>query len=63
MFVPTFQTCSLNGLEQNFQSKFKYIISKSKTKHVDDINFHYFTISFNGLLEHSNMNIRISSLT
>ncbi len=42
---------------------FKDIISKSKTKHVDDVNFHCFTISCNGLLEHFDVNIRISVLT
>jgi hypothetical protein len=36
------------------------IIFESKTKHVDDVNFHRFTINFNGLFELYNMNIRIN---
>ncbi len=38
---------------------FKDIISKSKTKWVDDVSFHCFTISANGLLEHFDVNIII----
>jgi len=55
MFVPTNQMCNLDGLEHSFFS-----IPKSKTKHVDDVNFHYFTISFNGLFEYFDMSIRIN---
>ncbi len=33
-------------------SPFKDIIVGSKIKQVDDASLHYFTISFNGLLEH-----------
>ncbi len=41
-------------------SPFKDIILDSKTKQVGDVNFQCFTISFNGLLEHFDMNIWIS---
>ncbi len=41
-------------------SPFKDIILGSKIKQVDDASLHCFTISFNGLLEHSNVNIQIS---
>ncbi len=41
-------------------SPFKEIILENKTKQVDDVNFHCFTINFNGLLEHYNVNIRIT---
>jgi hypothetical protein len=41
-------------------SPFKNIIHESKTKKVNDVSFHHFTISFNGLLEHFDMNILIS---
>jgi hypothetical protein len=33
------------------------IIFESKTKQVDDVNFHCFTISFNDILEHFDVNI------
>ncbi len=59
MFAPTFQKYNLDGFEQSFHP-FKDIVFESKTKHVDDVNFHCFTISFNGLLEHFNVSIRIS---
>ncbi len=39
---------------------FKDIIFVSKTKQVDVVNFHYFTISFNGLLEHFDVNFQIN---
>ncbi len=41
-------------------SPFKDTILDSKTKQVDDVRFYYFTISFNGLFEHFDMNIKIS---
>jgi hypothetical protein len=56
MLVPTFQKCNLDGLEHSF-SPFRDIISENKTKQIDDINFHHFTISFNGLLEHFDVGI------
>jgi hypothetical protein len=39
-------------------SPFRDIIPKSKTKQVDDVSLHYFTISFN--LECYNVSIRIN---
>jgi len=39
---------------------FKDIILASKTKQVDDVSFHCFTINFNGLFEYSNVSIWIS---
>ncbi len=41
-------------------SPFRNIIPKSKTKHVDDVSLHYFTISFNGLFEYFDVSIQIS---
>jgi len=41
-------------------SLFKDMIFESKTKQVDDINFHRFTISFNGLFEHFDVNIQMN---
>jgi hypothetical protein len=35
-------------------------ILESKTKQVDDVKLYYFTISINGLFEHSDVNIRIN---
>ncbi len=40
-------------------SPFKNIIFESKTRQVDDVSFHYFTISCNDLLKHFNVSIRI----
>jgi hypothetical protein len=33
---------------------------KYNTKQVDDLNFHRFTTSFNGLFEHSDVSIQVS---
>jgi hypothetical protein len=42
---------------------FKDIILESKTKHVDDVSLHCFTINFNGLLEYFDVSmIRINVL-
>jgi len=35
-------------------------IFKSKTKQVDDVNFHYFIVNFNGFFEYFDVSIRIS---
>jgi Tat protein secretion system quality control protein TatD with DNase activity len=59
MFIPILQKCILDGLERSFHP-FKDIIPENKTKQVDDVNLHCFTISINGLLEYSNMSIWIS---
>ncbi len=56
MLAPNLQKCCLDGLEQSFHP-FRDNIFESKTKQVDDVNFHHFTISFNGLLEHSHVSI------
>jgi len=39
---------------------FRDTISERKTKHVDDVSFHYFTISFNGFFEHFDVSIKIN---
>ncbi len=39
---------------------FKDTILESKTKQVDDVDFHCFPINFSGLFEHFDVNIQIS---
>jgi hypothetical protein len=41
-------------------SPFKYIIPESKTKQVDNVNFHCFTNNFNGLFEYYDVSIKIN---
>ncbi len=57
--VLVFQMCNLDDLEK-ILTPFKNIIFESETKQADDINFHCFTISFNGLLEYYNVNIMVN---
>ncbi len=50
--------CNLDDFEKKF-ILFKNIIFENETKHVNAINFHGFTIIFNGL-QYFNVSIRVN---
>ncbi len=60
MSIPTFQKSTIWMVLNKVFCSFKDTILESKTKQVDDVDFHCFPINFSGLFEHFDVNIQIS---